>query len=333
MEDDKMPSSVTHSFFCEDVYEKCPSNVKKKLTEGYEYFRVFGQGPDPYFFYDFHLSPKARKVEKINKAMQHSKVNLHFVKLINYINEKNYYSNEQVMAYLYGQICHFGLDSTAHPYIIYMTGLYDEKNKETYKYNGLHEEMEYYIDCYLIFQRKKMFPKNYKTFKELFKIGKFNEELKDTIDTVVKEVYGFDMVSDIYYKAIMDMKKFYHVFNYDPYGIKKVVYKGMDLVCQNRLVKKEELSFHVNPLEKTYYLNNEKNVWNHPCDINEVYDLSFTELYVKALNKVVHIISQVDEMLKMGKIDNKKIEELFGNLDYGTGKDCDLNLQSKYFRF
>ena len=42
---------------------------------------------------------------------------------INYINEMNYYYNEQVMAYLYGQICHFVLDSTVHPYIIYHTAL------------------------------------------------------------------------------------------------------------------------------------------------------------------------------------------------------------------
>lgn len=328
-----MPSSVTHSYFCEDVLNKTNKNVKNKLKNGINYFKVFGQGPDPYFFYDFHLTRRSKNIYKLNRAMQHSKVNNHFTKLINYINENNYYSNSQVMAYVYGQICHFVLDSTVHPYIIYSTGMYNEKDPSTYKYNGLHEEMEYYIDNYLVFKRERILPKNFKVYKHLFNIGKFNNELKNTIDDVIKDVYGFDNVSDIYYKSIMDMKKFYHVFNYDRYGIKKCVYSIMDFVCGDRCVKKKELSFNVDPNSKLYYLNNDKNTWNNPCDINEKYDLSFTELYIKALDKASSIVNEVDEMLKNKNINNKRIEELFGNLHYGTGKDCDLNLKYKYFKF
>ena len=33
------------------------------------------------------------------------------------------------------------------------------------------------------------------------------------------------------------------------------------------------------------------------------------------------------------KIDNKRIEKLFGNLDYGTGMDCDLEMEYKYFKY
>jgi len=328
-----MPSSVTHGYFCEDVYNTCNENVKNKLKNNMNFFKVFGQGPDPYFFYDFHLSRKSKNVHKINRAMQHSKVNKHFIKLINYINEKNYYSNDQVMAYLYGQICHFVLDSTTHPYIIYSTGRYDEKNPKTYKYNGLHEEMEYYIDCYLIFQREKIPPRSYKVYKELFDIGKFNNELSTTIDEVVNDVYGFDDASDIYFKSIMDMKKFYYIFNYDRFGVKKIAYSIMDLICGNKCVKKKELSFFVNPKSKLYYLNNDKNNWNHPCDINEQHNFSFTELYAKAIKKATFIIQEVDKMLRIKSIDNKFLEKLFCNLHYGTGKDCDLDLEYKYFKF
>ena len=131
----------------------------------------------------------------------------------------------------------------------------------------------------------------------------------------------------------MDMKKFYHVFNYDPWGIKKIAYKFLDFICQNKTVRKQELSFHVDPMGKLYYLNNDKNEWNNPCDINEKYNLSFSELYVKAMKKAENIINAVDEMLEKKKIDNKKIEDLFGNLDYGSGKDCDKKYDFKYFRF
>ena len=328
-----MPSSNTHSFFCEDVLKLTSNDVKNKLKNSINYFKVFGQGPDPYFFYDFHLTRRSKNIYKINRAMQHSNVNRHFIKLINYINQKDYYDNAQIMAYLYGQICHFVLDSTMHPYIIYSTGMYDKKNPETFKYNGKHEEMEYYLDCYLIFRREKMEPKKYKVYKEIFNIDKFCDELNICISDVVKEVYNFDNAGDIYYKSIIDMRNFYYIFNYDRLGIKKIIYSILDFICGNKYVKKKELSFNINPNDKLYYLNIYKNIWNHPCDINEKYDLSFDELYEKAINKAIIIINKVDYMLKSGSVYNNELEKLFGNLDYGTGKDCNLNLVYKYFKF
>ena len=107
----------------------------------------------------------------------------------------------------------------------------------------------------------------------------------------------------------------------------------MDFICKDKCVKKKELSFSVNPNSKLHYLNMEKEVWNHPCDINEKYNLSFFELYDIALEKATMIINSVDNMLQNKKIDNKKIEDLFGNLHYGTGKNCNLNLKYKYFKF
>ena len=38
-------------------------------------------------------------------------------------------------------------------------------------------------------------------------------------------------------------------------------------------------------------------------------------------------------MLENKEINNKKLEKLFGNLDYGTGIDCNLNCEYKYFKY
>ena len=327
-----MPSSVTHNFFSSDVYDKLNKNIKNLIRPCLREYKVFSQGPDPYFFYDFHLTKRAKKVHKINKAMQHSLINRHFITLINYINKKEYYSNPMVMAYLYGQICHFVLDTTCHPYIIYCTGMYDEKDKSTYKYNGLHEEMEYFIDCYLIWKREKVLPKDYKVYKKIFCNMNFNKELKEVIDTVTCDVYGFSDVSSKYLKSIKDMQKFYHVFNYDKYGIKKNIYCIMDKICPDNIIKKKELSFYINPESKLYYLNNEKEEWYHPCCMDESYNYSFLELYDIAIKKAVTIITEINKMLEKNNIDDKFLEKIFGNLDYGTGKDADLKLQYKYYK-
>ena len=328
-----MPSSVTHSYFTQDVYNNLDENIKTKLKNNIEDMKVFGQGPDPYFFYDFHLTRRSKEIFKINAAMHHSKVNEHFISIIKYINDKDYYDNAQVISYLYGQICHFVLDSCTHPYTIYNTGVYDEKDSKTYKYNGKHAEMEYYIDIYLISEREKIAPRKYKVYKNIFNLHKFNNELRDVIDTVISNVYGFNNVSAIYYKSIMDMRKFYHVFNYDRIGIKKIIYKIMDFICRDKVVKKEELSFFVLPNSKNYLLNKDKSVWYNPCNKKEKYDFSFEELYDMSICKAVNIIHNVDKMLYTKRIEESQLKKLFGNLDYATGKDCNLNLKFKCFKF
>lgn len=327
-----MPSSVLHNYFSIDVYNKLNNKIKNIINPCLSEYKVFSQGPDPYFFYDFHLTKRSKKVFEINYSMQHININKHFSCLINYINDNNFYSNSMVMAYLYGQICHFALDSTCHPYIIYNTGMYNSKDKNTYKYNGLHEEMEYYLDCYYIYKREKIMPKNYKAYNELFSKINFNNELNNTLDKVIHDVYGYDNASKLYLKSLKDMKKFYHIFNYDKTGIKKFIYSIMDSIFKNKVVKKRELSFNIDSLAKLYYLNLDRNIWHHPCD-NEEFNYSFGDLYNIALKKALFIISAIDKMLNSKNIDNQKICSLFNNLDYGTGKDCDKKYPYKYFKF
>ena len=54
------------------------------------------------------------------------------------------------MSYLYGYICHYYLDLYTHPLIYYKSGSFKKDDKNTYKYNGVHQEIEYAIDLYFI---------------------------------------------------------------------------------------------------------------------------------------------------------------------------------------
>ena len=107
----------------------------------------------------------------------------------------------------------------------------------------------------------------------------------------------------------------------------------MNFLCWNKCVKKKELSFNVNPNSKLFYLNNDKNRCYNSCGRNDKYNYSFDELHNIAIDKAVNIITCVDDILKKEKINNKKIEDLFGNKHYGTGMDCDKNYYYKYFKF
>lgn len=326
-----MPSSMTHSYFSQDVYKKLDKNYKNRID--LEYLKTFAQGPDPYFFYNLIIGPGNKSIKAFGDLMHEEKVNHFFINTINYINENNLCNNKQVMSYLYGFICHHSLDSIAHPYIIYKSGKFDKKKKDSYKYNSLHQKIEYYIDAYLIYNNEKVLPKDYKIYKNICTIKYFNNDLVNLINTVSKKTYNFDNMSKVYLKCIKSMNLFYRLFNYDKYGIKKLCYKIIDKITPKSVDNTEVLSFYIKPKRYIEYLNLSKLSWNHPTDKNSISNESFIELYIKAINDATNKINVINKMFDKNKIDNTIIKNLFKNKSYVTGEDCDIKKDIKYFEF
>lgn len=328
-----MPSSVTHSYFAVDVYNKLNNKSKNKIEGNVNKLKTYSLGTDPYMFYNLFIGKKNKKISNIQKINHTTKTKNYFVNMINYIINNNLENDKDIISYLYGSICHYFLDKTIHPFIIYKTGIFNKNDKSTYKYNGLHEEMEYYIDIYMIYNREKIIPKNYKFYNDIFNANKLSIELSKMIDDIMKETYDIDNTSSIYIKSLKDMYVFNKLFNYDKTGIKKNIYKFIDYIQPNKFVKKEELSFNVDYDKKIHYLNLDKKEWNHPCDINEIYNYSFIELYMIALNRCVNCINDIIKMIDNKKINNRIINKYFDNASYITGKDCNDDKEIQYFEF
>lgn len=326
-----MPSSITHSYFMKDVYDKLDDSIKNKIV--LESAKTFAQGPDIFFFYNMGFGKKSNTFRNNANYMHEHNVNDYFINIVKYIFDNNLFDNDDVVSYLYGSICHYVLDSTMHPYVIYKTGIFDKNDKNTYKYNGLHPDMEYYLDAYMIFQNEKKEAKEYKMYNYILNNDIFDDTIVNMINTVIKDTYDIDNMGNIYNKCIKDMKIFYKLFNYDPYGIKKLGYSIIDFITPKRFIRKKEFSFYLTHNNKKYYLNLEKATWNHPCDKYETYNYSFIELYVKAIDKACNIIKEMDKILNKKKIDIDKISELIGNLSYLTGKDCNSDSKMIYFEF
>ena len=324
-----MPSSMTHSYFMRDVYDKLDNNLKNKII--LEDAKTFAQGPDIFYFYNMCFGRKSKNYRKIGNYMHKHKTNLYFENMINYIKENNLENDKQCISFLYGSIAHFVLDSVVHPFVFYKTGVFKKGISSTYKYNGLHQEMEYYIDAYMIFQNEKKEAKNFKMYKYLLNNNKLSDNTLNLIGNVIKKTYNYDNMNKIYEKCIKDMKKFYNFFNYDHYGIKRFGYSLIDNITPKRFIRKRKFSFYLTHNSKKHYLNLEKNEWNHPIDLYETYNYSFIELYVIALDKAYNIINEVDKILSNDN--NKKIDNIFNNLSYVTGKDCEDTRTMQYFEF
>ena len=328
-----MPSSMTHTYFGMDVYEELSAKSKKLIDSKVEYFKLFCQGSDPFMFYHFLLGKKAKEMTEIQEKMHQEKTQKFFLNTIQYIHEHKLQNDAEAMTYLYGYICHYYLDLYAHPYLYYKSGIFRKRNKNTYKYNGLHQQIEYAIDLYFISKRETDNPAKFKIHHGIFGNASFSSPLKDLINYSIGTTYSIDNSVNKYWSSIQYMKKFFYIANYDPYGIKLKFYKLIDKFKPKRIVKFEELSFYNRYDEVDDYLNLERHKWCYPWDKRKVFTSSFLDLYEVALKDAVSTIKDVTNILDNKILDLKRIKQLFPNLSYVTGKPCYQKLEMKYFEF
>jgi hypothetical protein len=327
-----MPSTITHGYFALDVYDKLDDKSKKILTNNIEELETFAQGADPLYFYNMFSISKGIETRNFGRYVHKNNSKAFFVNLITYIKKNNLQYKGDVMSFLYGFICHYALDSTVHPFVFYKTGVFKRDRKSTYKYNGLHADMETYIDNYMVHTREHIKPHLFKSYNFALNTTKLSKDLENTMDYTFKETFHKENMGSKYLRSVKQMKLLYYLLRYDPYGVKKIFYKICDILLPKYFVRKEFVSYYENIKKKKYYLNADKNIWNHPLDENETYNYSFIELYRISLDKALNIINGVNNIL-YGKEPISNLDTIFDNASYVTGKSCDLKSKMQYFEF
>jgi hypothetical protein len=137
-------------------------------------------------------------------------------------------------------------------------------------------------------------------------------------------------MSNIYYKSLKQMKNCLFLFRYDPYGVKKFFYKIFDTFTSRKTFRFETISYHVSLSDKHNYLNSNHKLWRNPTSYNMTSTESFVDLYLKSIKTAKVLICA-----SFDYINNKDIEleKIFTNMSYVTGRDCDLDVELKYFEF
>ena len=322
-----MAGSLTHAYFALDLYDKLSIRSKELLMHEKENFKLFSQSTDILFYY----KKKDKKMKEFSKYVKNNKVFEFFETLINYIKYNNHQYNSQVIAYLYAMLSHYVLDSTINPYIIYKTGKYDIDNKDTFKYNMLHEEVELYLDCYLTTLKTGIKPKDFRCHEFCFNHSKIDKKLIEVIDFTYSEVFGIKEFHKYYFSSVNDIKDYYSKYRFDQFGIKKKLYKIYDKHNDKTKPRKVPLSYYVNSYKKNEIFNLDHNTWYNPVDKRIKSNESLLELYVDALYKCKKIIQHINDYLYYDKRINLK--RIIGNLSYETGIDCNRKNELKFFEF
>ncbi len=314
---------MTHAFFAEDLYKRLDNKRYVELED----LKTFSQGHDIFFF----STNLHNKQKKIGNYMHKNNTKNFFINMITYIHDNKLQNDKNIISFLYGNICHYALDSSIHPYVTYKTGVFNKKKKETYKYNSKHNDLESYVDAYMISQREKIKPNKFKLHKFCFN-AKVSNNLSKLVDYVYNKTYGFNKMALYLKQGIFNMKVSYRFLRYDPIKIKKKIYNIVDKISPNTIKKLSPISLAYELNNNDYYLNLSRKTWLHPRYKNEKYNSSIKDIYNNALNMALGIIKEVNKILYENG-DINKLNTIFTNISFTSGKDCNDKTKNKYFEF
>ena len=322
-----MPATITHSYFMKDLYEVLPNSITSKIDLNRS--KMFAQSTDSIMFYNLLSIKPSHNLRKFQYYFHTHKTNDFFINLLDYVKEHNI-DDKDTYSFIVGFITHFVLDSNIHPYIIYKTGFFDKKKKETYKYNGIHHFMETFLDNDLIKRRENTDPYKFNISKFCFDTKKFSNDLNNTIDYTFYTTFNIKNMSYKYYRSLKQMKTYLRLFRMDRFGIKKFFYKIIDTFTPRSMFRFEAVSYHLPLEDKHNYLNNNHTMWKNPVDDNITSTESFVDLYLRSLEEARNISIKIFEYLNGKDID---LKSLFLNKSYVSGLDCDIEKELKYFEF
>lgn len=323
-----MPATITHAYFAKDVFDILPEKIKNKIN--CSRIKMFGQSMDSLMFYNLFSLLPGKKVRDFSHYFHKNKSQDFFINTINYIKENNLKDDIDVASYLAGTICHYVLDSTIHPYVIYKTGNFDKKQPNTYKYNNVHLFMETFIDNDMIKRREKSNPYKFPIGRFCFNTKSFSNDLNSVIDYGFKKTFDINNMSKIYFKSVKQMKRSLILFRKDSTGFKKNFYKLVDTFTSKKTFRFEAISYHYPLKDKHNFLNSNHKLWRNPTTYNLTSTESFVDLYLKSIKLAKVLICASFDYIN-GK--NIELEKIFINNSYVTGLNCDLNKELKYFEF
>ncbi len=305
-----MPSTMTHAYIAKDVYKNLDSKIKRKVTKEYlDNIITFSEGFDILYFYKILTRPN-NKIIKLGGFCHRNKTNEFFISLTNHIKETK---DINQFTFLIGLICHYVADSVIHPYVNYLASTMKHKN---FTNGDGHFVIEAYLDNYFINKNEDIDYTKFKLYKYVFNAKK-EDSIINLLNKCFKEVYGYNNIGEIYYKAMKDMKNFFRIFRYDRFGIKNKFYKFANIISSRIFRDVRYLSYNFKLDKDNLILNLDKKDWYNVQDTKFKSNKSVLELYDDVVKNAIEIVEKVYSYIYLDK--NIDLERLFQNKSYSNG--------------
>lgn len=294
-----MPDVAVHAAFGREVLASLPEEVREYLLPEPYTFALFG--PDVWFMY----KPWHRR-EGRGRRMHTGKPGLFLTTLL--CRAESSASPVEMFSYLSGFLCHYALDSIAHPYIIYVTA-------EERVFPRSHMSLEHALDV-VQFRRDGYENEKHPVTEHYYPRLRLPETLRQDLDAVFEDVYGWKNCWSALNRSCRRYRLCYRVLE-NPRGLAACIARRTkrDVLCS---LAYSESQFHSLDPENT-----EHRLWKHPFDPDQSFTESFPELREKARQFALQLIEASYRLVRYGEGSVESISELIGNNSYLSGLPAD----------
>ena len=273
-----MPAATTHIECAKDIYHSLPIGKQVVIDDKNMYY-LGAQGPDLFFFYKFSLPSR---LKEIGGYMHEHRIYDVVKYMYDYI-AKN--SDYDLLSYYYGYLCHYALDSMAHP-LVYQRSRYGNLRDEPEMI--IHFRIEAFIDKYML-NKKNRTLKSFDTDK-LVKISNENiKKLSKMYVSLFKDLFGLTVEQHKIEKACRDIVTTLTFLKPTSEFKFNTLQNLENLSGKDHTITSLMLYNDFEDID--YVLNKNRHEFVNVSDDKLVYSDSFDDLYEKAIKKAVKLIT------------------------------------------
>lgn len=326
---DTMPALATH-YLCGNTTFKLLELTKPEgsLLKHRNVYNLGTQGPDIFFYCGALPRYKGKGISELGEGMHEKKTGAFILEALKYVSEACEPAKGMLTAYMYGFLCHYILDCHTHPYIFYKSGFLRKGEAYMAKFTCYHRMFETALDVLMLEQELGIKPPRFNAAAQIRVSAQTAAEIGKMYKVVINKVYGINISIDTVCDAIASVADISSLLR-DRTGIKKLLLSQ----AEKALGKPPLSSSMILPLrinDGLDYLNSSHSAWYLPWDNSVALTCSFTENFEAAASEAKKII-EMTELFLMDRIRLDSIASAVGNRSYLTGRDCDSDLEFRYF--
>ena len=288
-----MADFLTHDLFGDMVRKEAPVEVRELAGQYPEAYRWGLQGPDILFF---------RSLWKEGGPFHHAAGRMHgentdglFSAMTEHIRRQEGEKQKVLLSYFYGFLCHYALDSTAHPLVYFHEyRLCDAGEPGLSRADGseVHSLIESELDELTLFTRRGQTVATFDPSAEILKASDFVLHVVSKLYAYLAlTVYGEIVPERLFTIAMKDFRAAQRFFH-SPSGRKRALVGRLEQLARPFSFYRS-MSHRPVELAESAFDNRARDVWENPFT-GETRTASFQDLYDEALEKAQASIASFD---------------------------------------
>lgn len=278
-----MPNVLTHGLMALKAKEHVSaSQIQQAISKHRDVYLFGSNGPDFLFYYNVWpwLDQKeADRVSEHGTIMHKEKIN-EFIDTMIAIAKKqtNNQARNIMISFIAGYLCHWALDSVAHPFVFYRSGNMNGKRKyDHYRYESM-------IDSKMVVEVYQEKLSKYPS-KKFLSMNKTSERVVSfLVSHAHQRVYDSTLSSEECLSAMKRAKQILPLF-FDPYTIKHRVIRPIEqlMLDGQRVITSHMVIGRLNHMYDELNIN--RQVWYNPTYPDNPHNESFIELFERSVGR------------------------------------------------